>query len=448
MNHTIIKINNMTIGVIGAGFVGLSFTAVLAKNGYKVILMDSDSEKIEKIKSNQIPFYEPKLSSYLLKSSKQIETVTKLDQLIQNCSIIFITVGTPIGENGSINLSSVKQVAVEIGKKMRSVKNKPIIVLKSTVIPETSQKILKIIEKYSNKLSGKDFGFVTNPEFLREGKAIEDTCNPHIVVVGGNDKKDIKKIIKFYKKFYKQKISYFETNYVTAELIKYANNSFLATKISFINQLANICQSIPGVNIDDVAKAIGIDPRIGKMFLNAGPGYGGSCLPKDLQALISYSEKLGEVPVLLKAVQKTNDNQIKKIVELIKKKLIDLKNKKISILGLSFKENSDDIRESTSIKLVKILLKHHAKIYVHDPMALENTKKIFGNKIYYCKSIDDVILNSNCVVLMTPWKQYESIGEENFQTMKQKIVIDTRRLFINKKLKVQYHAIGINQDST
>lgn len=442
MNHIITKMSKTRIGIIGAGFVGLSFAVVLAQKGFQVILIDKDRKKIGKIDEKNLPFFEPKLSTYFLKSSKRIEFSYNFE-LLKKCEIIFITVGTPIGTNGMIDLSNVKQVGKELGKILLKSDFKPILVLKSTVIPGTSRKILKIIEDVSKKKVGKKFGFVTNPEFLREGKAIDDTENPHVIVIGGqNDAKE--KIMQFYKNMYKKKIPVILTNYETAELIKYANNSFLATKISFINQIANICDNIPGANVDDVANAIGIDPRIGGLFLKAGPGYGGSCLPKDLQALISYSEKLGELPSLLKAVQKTNDHQVSKIFNVVKKQLKNLNQKKISILGLSFKEDSDDIRESVSIKLITKLIQQKSNVVVHDPMAIGNTKKIFKNKIQYSDSIPEIINESDCLIIMTPWEEYKRLNNSDFQKMKNKLIIDTRRLLKNKKIQGKYLSIGIN----
>jgi len=226
-------------------------------------------------------------------------------------------------------------------------------------------------------------------------------------------------------------------------MIKYANNSFLATKISFINQIANICQSIPGTNVDDVAKAIGIDPRIGGQFLKAGPGYGGSCLPKDIKALISFSESYGQSPTLLKAVQTTNSQQVENLVSFMNKVLTSLKGKKISVLGLSFKEDSDDTRESVSINLIKKLLKHKAKIVAHDPMAIENTRKIIGDKISYTKSISEALKDSQCAVIMTPWKNYTKLNNKDLKLMKNKIIIDTRRMLTKKKLDAKYYAIGL-----
>ena len=235
------------------------------------------------------------------------------------------------------------------------------------------------------------------------------------------------------------------TNFQTAEMIKYANNSFLATKISFINQLSNICQNIPGTNIDDIAKIIGLDSRIGKLFLNAGPGYGGSCLPKDISALINFANKIGVNPILLNAVKNTNREQMSNIISLMKKILGGITSKRITVLGTAFKPNTDDIRDSKSIELIKKLLKNKSKITIHDPKAIENTKKIFGEKILYAKSISDALNKSQCVIIMTHWKQYDTLNNNSIKHMNKKIIIDCRRVLVKKALDAKYYAIGIGK---
>jgi len=233
------------------------------------------------------------------------------------------------------------------------------------------------------------------------------------------------------------------TNTQTAEMIKYANNSFLATKLSFINQISSLCQSIPGTNIDEVAEGIGVDPRIGRLFLSAGPGYGGSCLPKDLEAMIQFSSKIGENPILLKAVQQVNDLQVTRIIRILEKNLGTIRNKRITVLGLSFKEKSDDIRESKSIELIKILLKKKAKITVHDPKAMKNIESVFKTKIIYADSLIKSLDNSHSVVIMTPWKVYSKLKSDNFKNMKRKLIIDTRRVLSRKNLNAEYFALGV-----
>ena len=435
----------MKIGIVGLGFVGLTFASVLANKGYNVIGVDTDKIKIKNIKSGKSPFYEPQLDNILKNAlTKKLILSENIEEIVNECDFIFLTLGTPIDKNGNINLKIILKVSKKIGELLLKLKKKPIIVIKSTVVPgTTSNKIKKILEKKSNKKVGKGFGLITNPEFLREGKAVHDTLNPHLIVIGSNEKQDSKKLEKFYKEIHNEKISIILTNNTTAEIIKYANNSFLATKISFINNISNLCQTLPGTNVDEVAKAIGIDPRIGNQFLNAGPGYGGSCLPKDIQALIACQKTLGVESTLLNAVHQTNILQIKKIVELIKKTLVNLKNKRITILGLSFKEESDDIRESRSIKLIEMLLKEQSTIIVHDPKAIKNTKLIFGDKITYNEKVEDALNNSDCIVLMTPWKQYSKLQKIDLRKMRKKNIIDTRRILNIRGSDINYIGLGI-----
>jgi UDPglucose 6-dehydrogenase len=228
-------------------------------------------------------------------------------------------------------------------------------------------------------------------------------------------------------------------------MIKYANNSFLATKISFINQISNICQNIPGANIDDIAKTIGLDPRIGALFLNAGPGYGGSCLPKDMKALISFADKIGINPTLLNAVEKTNQKQIQNIVSLMKKTLGMLASKRITVLGTAFKPNTDDVRDSIAIELIKKLLKKKSRVTIYDPKAMKNTRNVFGEKIIYARSVTDALNKSQCAILMTHWKQFERFSNNSMKHMSKKFIIDCRRILAEKELQAEYHAIGIGK---
>ena len=235
------------------------------------------------------------------------------------------------------------------------------------------------------------------------------------------------------------------TNHQTAEMIKYANNSFLATKISFINQLASICQEIPDTNIDDIAQAIGLDPRIGDLFLDAGPGYGGSCLPKDMKAIINLSSKIGVNPTMFNAVEKTNKQQINNIIELIKQNIGRIKGNKITVLGVAFKPNTEDIRDSMSVKLIRRLIKLGAIVKIHDPKALANARKVFRDNVNYADSIPSALKNSQCAIIMTKWKEYERINNKTTRYMKKKFVIDTRRILSNKNLSVKYYGIGLGQ---
>ena len=264
------------------------------------------------------------------------------------------------------------------------------------------------------------------------------------MVLGGYRTKFMRKTEKFFSRF-NPNVPIIITNHQTAEMIKYANNSFLATKISFINQIANICQGIPDTNIDDVANTIGLDPRIGNPFLNAGPGYGGSCLPKDIKAIINLSSKLGVNPTLLTAVEKINKQQISHIVTLVKQNIGKINGKKLTILGVAFKPGTDDIRGSVSIDLVKRLLKLGAKITIHDPKALENARKIFHDNTKYVKSVPSALKDCQCAIIMTQWKDYEKINNKTIKQMAKKFIIDTRRVLSNKNLDAKYYAIGLGQ---
>ena len=435
----------MKISIIGLGFVGLSLTSVLAAKGNNILGIDIDEHKCQNIRNGISPFFEPELEKLLkIGLKKKLEISTDFT-LIKNSDIIFVTVGTPQKSDGSIELSMIKSAVKTIGKILKNEKKNPIILIKSTVTPGTMQEIvLPIIEKESKKKAGKEFGLISNPEFLQESTAIRDTKFPHVVVLGGYETKYMKKAKKIFSKIHPG-VPIVVTNHQTAEMIKYANNSFLATKISFINQLSNICQNIPGANIDDVAKTIGLDPRIGKLFLNAGPGYGGSCLPKDMKALINFSDKVGINPTLLNAVEETNKKQIQNIVNLIEERLGNLRNKQITILGTAFKPNTDDIRDSIAIKLIKKLLKKQAKVTVYDPKAIENTRIIFKDKIKYSKSILLSLDKSQCAIVMVHWKQFERIDNNSIKVMKRKFIVDCRRALAGKQLNAEYHAIGIGK---
>ena len=436
----------MRIGIVGLGFVGLSLTSVLSSKGYDVVGLDVDRKKCEKINEGIPPFYEPELEKLLKIGLKKKLKIENDFSLIKNCDYVFVTVGTPQRKNGSIDLSTIKKAILIVGKNIKNNTQKPVILVKSTVIPGTMQKIiLPIIEKESGKKAGKDFGLISNPEFLQESTAIRDTKFPHVVVLGGFKTEFMKKTEKIFKKLH-PKTPIVITNHQTAEMIKYANNSFLATKISFINQLSNICQKTPGANIDDIAKTIGLDPRIGKLFLNAGPGYGGSCLPKDMKALINFAQISGIRPTLLEAVEDVNSKQIRQIISITKQKLGDLKSKRITILGTSFKPDTDDIRDSIGIELIKRLLRMKAKITVHDPKAIKNTKKLFEDKISYAKTTRDALEKSQCIIIMTQWKEYSRINNEMLKKMNKKIVIDSRRILADKKINADYNAIGIGDN--
>jgi len=435
------------VTIIGLGFVGLSLASFLSSKEIKVVGIDSNEKKITRLKDGIPDFFEPKLEYYLKKGRKYQEFHTKINSKTINSDFIFITVGTPLDNQNNIMLNFVESVIKSISEVLKDLTVKPSIILKSTVIPGTAINTVKPILKKSGSQEDLDYNLLSNPEFLREGSAINDTIYPHVVVIGGKNLESRKKLLQFYKKIYSKKQEFVETNNTTAEMIKYANNAFLATKISFINSLANICQNVSGTNVDEVAKVMGMDPRISKSFLKAGPGYGGSCFPKDVQALISFSKSIGYNPDLLEAVQNSNKKQVLSIISILEKNLGNLNNKKIGILGLAFKENTDDIRESVSIRLIDGLLKKKCKIIAHDPKAIENTKKKFKEKIEYCNRFENIFNSSDCAILMTPWESYKKISPNMIKKLNSKIFVDTRRMLKIKDENLNVISLGIGISS-
>lgn len=442
----------MNICVIGLGFVGLSMSTVMASKGFRVTGVEKDDYKHSLISEGKVPFFEPKVKELLdtiLK--KQFFVSDDPKNAVSNNDIIFISVGTPSKSDGSIDLSCVKKVCQEIGEAIQDSENFKIIVVKSTVPPNTTKNLIKnTIEEFSSKRAGIDFGLCMNPEFLKEGSAIDDMLSPHLIVIGTEDEKTKTIMHQLYEKMYENNLpTILDTNISNAELIKYANNAFLATKISFINTIANICNKLEGADVEIIAKALGYDPRIGSLFLKAGPGFGGSCFPKDISEFLNFSSALGCDPVLLESTQKVNNDQPLVILKMMEENVGDFNGKTISVLGLSFKKNTDDIRESVSIKIVSNLLEKKAKIKVHDPIAIENFKKKFDNKITYCDNIIDCLKTSDCCVILTEWDDYTKLTENDFMKhMKNPCVIDARRVLDPKKMRsINFSAIGFGHIS-
>lgn len=415
------------ISVVGLGFVGLTLAAVNAKKGFSTVGIDIDKEKIEKLKKGIPSFYEPELEKFLKKSLKRktLQVTNNIKKILET-DITFVTVGTPSKNNGDIDLSYINKALNTIYSVLKDKKIPHTLVIKSTILPTTTNKII-----YPKFKKLKNVNLLVNPEFLREGNAINDLINPHIIVIGEKQKKSSNELKKYYKKFYNKKIDMIITDYNTTELIKYSNNVFLATKLSFINSISSLCEKIQNADIKIISKAIGKDSRIGNEFLNAGPGFGGSCLPKDLYALVNFTKKINSQNQFFSSVKNVNDFQPKKIMNIIKKKKIS-KNNPISILGLSFKSGTDDIRESIAIKMISLLLSQKFRVNVHDPMAINNTKKIFGNKIKYTKSINSCLKNSGCCLILTDWDEYKKLNQKVFlKNMKFPYIIDTRRILKN-----------------
>jgi len=440
------------ISFVGMGYVGLCTAVCFANRGFKTIGSTKNPEKAEMINKGIPPFYEPQLEELLKKAigNGNLNVVVGRKEAVFKTDISFITVGTPPNPDGSVNLRFVEETSKEIGEALKEKRDSHLIVVKSTVPPETTEKLVKAnIEKQSGKICGRHFLLCFNPEFLREGKAIYDTLHPDYIVIGEYGEKSGDILEEVYKQFYSgNNPPTLRTNLPTAELIKYANNTFLATKISFINTFANICERIPGVDIQKVAEAIGKDHRINPHFLNAGLGWGGSCFPKDLKALIAHSKQLGYQPTLIEAARKANEDQIEFTIQKAEKELKTLKDKKIAILGLSFKPNTDDMRAARSVKIINQLLKEGAEITAYDPVAIPNTKGIFKEKIDYASSPIECLKDADCAILVTEWAEFQKLKPEDFtQNMRKPILIDGRRIYNPAKFskKLRYIAIGLGE---
>jgi UDPglucose 6-dehydrogenase len=423
----------MKISVIGTGYVGLCTGVGFAIKGHDVICVDIDKKKINMINAGKSPIYEPLLDEYLARVIKQnkFQATTDLDYAIKNTDVSFISVGTPSRPDGSMDTKYIAQTSESIGKIFKKKKSYHVVVVKSTVLPGTTENVAKKnIEKFSGKKAGRDFGIAMNPEFLREGKALEDFLNPDRVVIGGIDKKSSDTIEKLYAKFDAPVV---KTNIKTAEMIKYVSNAFLATKISLINEVGNMCKEL-GINTYDVAKGVGYDKRIGDKFLNAGIGYGGSCFPKDVKALISKAREMGYKARLLEDVISVNEDQPFRVIAVLKKHVPVLRGKKIALLGLAFKSDTDDIREAPAIKIIDRLLKEKAVITAYDPKAAENMKALFP-KIRYAKSSREAIKGADVCLVLTEWDEFKKLTDRDFSQMKSNIIIEGRRILDDKKVK-------------
>lgn len=440
------------ISIIGAGYVGLCTAAGLASKGYHVIAIEVDPQKAQKINQGIPPFHEPgleeKLKTSIQNGNLQCLTSNQAENAIQNTDITFMTVGTPSKHDGSIDLTYIQEASRDIGKALKQKNSYHVIVVKSTVVPGTTQNTVKpILEAQSNKTCGNDFGLCMNPEFLRQGSAFQDTINADRVVIGAYDKQSGDTLENLYQTFFNQnRPPIIRTTLSTAELIKYASNAMLATKISFINTIANMCEKLPGADVTTVAKAMGLDKRIGPLFLDAGLGYGGSCFPKDIKALIACSKSLGYKPEILDAVENLNHNQPLKAVQLCEKLIGSLNQKRIAILGLAFKPDTDDMREARAIPIINQLIKLQANIVVYDPVAIPIAQTIFKNQIQYAPSALDCLKNADCAILITEWPEFKTLQPQDFiQNMKTPALVDGRRLYdpqiFNTKLK--FSAIGL-----
>jgi len=432
----------MKIAVIGTGYVGLVTAVGLAEFGHTVIGADKVAEKIEKISRGDVPIYEPGLDD-LLKSNLKKGNLTfssDLHQTIRASDVIFVCVGTPQGDDGSADMSQIEEVSRLIAENLTGYK---VVVEKSTVPVRTSSWIKRTIALY--KKSDMDFDVASNPEFLREGSAVGDFLNPDRIIIGVESDRARDMLAKIYEKA-KDKIVI--TNIDTAELIKHASNSFLAMKISYINLMANLCEKTEA-DIEQVARGMGLDPRIGGLFLKAGLGFGGSCFPKDLKALIKIGEDLGVEMSLLKETDRVNAGRLRIFLDKIKKALWILKDKRIAILGLAFKPETDDIRDAPSIKIIRELLNEGAILRLYDPEAQANMKELYPEdrvRVTYCRSAYEAAAGANALLICTEWKEFVELDLKKIkETMANPIIVDGRNIYTPakvKKLGFEYYSVG------
>jgi UDPglucose 6-dehydrogenase len=406
----------MKISIIGTGYVGSVTGVCFAEMGHQIYFVDIDQTKLDAINSGKSPIFEPDLDDLLMKNRKKISTTTDISEAVNTTDLTMICVGTPQKTDGSSDLRYITDVAHAIGKALARHKKYQTIIVKSTVLPGTTTNVVQpILEQESGKEVTVNFGIGSNPEFLKEGSAVKDFFHTDRIVIGANDPKTKEILDDLYKPLH---APIFTTDIKTAEMIKYVSNAFLATKISFSNEIGNLCK-MNEIDSYEVFRGVGMDSRINPHFFRSGIGFGGSCFPKDIQALISFAESQGIETKILKAVLKTNDDQPQKLIALLKKH-ISIRGKKIGILGLSFKPDTDDIRESRAIPVVLSLLEEGAKILAYDPMAMPGFVKIFP-QISYAKSSEEV-LETDALIIITEWSEFFDLD------FKEKIVIYGRKV--------------------
>lgn len=428
--------------MVGTGYVGLVSGACLADFGNNVICVDIDRDRIERIKNGHMPIYEPGLKELI---SRNVEAgrlffTTDLAEAVRKSGVIFSAVGTPMTEDGSADLRAVYQVAEDIVPHIDEYK---VFVQKSTVPVGTSENVENIIrENLSEKFS---FDSVSNPEFLREGSAIEDFMRPDRVVIGVESTRAREIMREIYSPLYLLKTPIVFTSVRTAELIKYASNSFLAVKISFINEIADLCEKL-GTDVKDVAEAMGFDKRIGPKFLHAGVGYGGSCLPKDVSAILHTANNAGVPLKIIQSASDVNDSRVDRLIEKMRSEIPDFSGKDVALLGLSFKPNTDDLRYAPSLRFLDRILAEGANVNVYDPIAMNNTRKIYGDKVQYCDDSYKAMQDADALVIMTEWNEFRVLELEKVKKlMKGDLIFDCRNIYEKEKVEAHgffYYSFG------
>jgi len=433
----------MHIAVVGSGYVGLVTGACLADFGMDVTCVDNDARKIAMLKGGGVPIYEPGLDALVAKNAGagRLHFTTELQQAVEKALAVFIAVGTPPREDGSADLSYVVKVAEAIADSMNGYK---VVVTKSTVPIGTGQLIEKVI---TERTGGKvPFSVVSNPEFLREGSAIEDFMRPDRVVIGARDQQAVAIMRDIYRPLYLIETPFVVTNVESSELIKYASNAFLATKITFINEVAELCERL-GADVHHVARGMGLDRRIGPKFLHPGPGYGGSCFPKDTKALTEIARQAGRPFEIVETVVAVNERVKLRMVEKVRAACGGtVKGLTIGVLGLSFKPETDDMREAPSIPILRELVTEGAKVRAFDPVAMDNAREVLPAGVVYCKDSYDAAAGADCLVILTEWNQFRSLDLERLRrTLRRPLVVDLRNVYEPERMRgagFEYDSVG------
>jgi UDPglucose 6-dehydrogenase len=445
----------MKLSIIGTGYVGLVTGVCLAEKGHSVVCVDLDESKVNQINAGKTPIYEPGLPELLERqvAGGRLRATTNLEQAVRESSLTLIAVGTPFNRD-QIDLTYVRTCAAQIGAALRKKKTYHVVVVKSTVVPGTTDDVVKpILEKESGKRAGRDFGVGMNPEFLSEGEAVHDFMQPDRIVLGGVDERTRKSLAMVYRSF--DGVPILRTTNKTAEMIKYTSNALLATLISFSNEIGNLCSDLGGVDCVDVMQGVHLSqylmPTTGNgrvrapiaSFVAAGCGFGGSCLPKDVKALIARGNGVDSRMGLLKEVIRINEDQPARMIELLKTRIADLRGVSVAVLGLAFKPETDDLRESPAIRLIDLLLKEGARVLAYDPVAMPAARRtLTGREIRYCESLEETVKRANAIFLVTSWKEFERVPKLMTTLHRHPVLVDGRRQLDKQKVK-NYLGVGL-----
>ncbi len=436
---------------MGVGYAGLSTAACMATK-YSTVAIDVNETRVASLQAGEVPLHEKGLGGLLARglTSKRLYFSSTFEG-IATAHVVFMAVGTPSRSDGSIDLSQIRSACTAIGEAIVGSKSKPLVLVRSTAVPGTARNVIKpLLEESSAKTCGIGFALCSNPEFLREGSAIQDTLDPDRIVLGPLDESSLRRARSFYRRYFGRNVPPFlVTSPEGAELVKYASNAMLATRVSFINVIARICERFPGTDVEDVARGMGMDPRIGPHFLQAGPGFGGSCFPKDIRAFSRAISDVGLDSSLLEAILDINEAQPQHIVELAEKAARSLQGKEIAVLGLAFKADTDDVRESRSIPLISRLLEKGGTVRVYDPVAMPAAKAVLGSSVAYSSSARDCIEGADVAIVMTAWRQFKTLKPSDYRRlMRSPVLVDARRIYESRVYahKLTYVGVGLGTE--